>query len=66
MHEEDLYKQSYRDYVYFKKAGWFESDYFYPTRLGPVKKGVARLVDTVVTRRARNKRFTNEENGAGS
>ncbi len=33
---------------------------------GPVKKGVAKLVDTVVTCRAKNKRLTREENGAGS
>jgi multimeric flavodoxin WrbA len=62
----EILDESYRDYAYYKKAGWFESDYFYPTRLGPVKKGVARLVDAVVTRRAKNKKITQEENGAGS
>jgi multimeric flavodoxin WrbA len=27
-----------RDFTYYRDRGWFESDYFYPTRLGPLKK----------------------------
>jgi multimeric flavodoxin WrbA len=26
------------DYRYYAEKGWFESDYYYPTRLGPLKK----------------------------
>ena len=27
-----------RDYTYYCDQGWFESDYYYPARLGPIKK----------------------------
>ena len=33
------------DYVYYKKKGWFRSDYYYPTRLNPIKKAVGKLSD---------------------
>jgi len=28
----------YYDYYYYRDKGWFESDYYYETSLGPVKK----------------------------
>ena len=34
-----------RDYRYYAEKGWFESDYFYPTRLGPLKKAAGKLFD---------------------
>jgi multimeric flavodoxin WrbA len=37
--------KSYRDYTYYTDQGWFESDYYYPTRLGPLKKGTGKLFD---------------------
>jgi hypothetical protein len=30
--------EKYYDYRYFKEKGWFESDYYYETSLGPIKK----------------------------
>jgi len=30
--------EKYYDYCYFKEKGWFESDYYYETFLGPIKK----------------------------
>ena len=39
-----------RDYTYYKEMGWFESDFYYPARLGPVKKGAGKLFDTVSAR----------------
>jgi multimeric flavodoxin WrbA len=36
---------SYRDYTYYRNEGWFESDYFYPTRLGLLKKAAGNLFD---------------------
>jgi hypothetical protein len=33
------------DYTYYADRGWLESDYFYPTRLGPLKKGTGQLFD---------------------
>jgi len=34
-----------RQLGYYADKGWFDSDYFYPTRLGPLKKGAGRLFD---------------------
>ena len=34
-----------RDYTYYRDQGWFESDYFYPTHLGPFKKAAGALFD---------------------
>jgi multimeric flavodoxin WrbA len=38
---------SFRDYTYYKGKGWFESDFYYPTRLGSLKKGAGRFFDWV-------------------
>ena len=47
-----------RDHVYFRDRGWFESDYYYPTRLGPFKKAAGALFDWIAARifRPRNAR----------
>jgi multimeric flavodoxin WrbA len=34
-----------RDYTYYRDKGWFDSDYYYPTRLSPLKKAVGAIVD---------------------
>jgi len=34
-----------RDYRYYAEMGWLESDFFYPSRLGPMKKAVGKLFD---------------------
>jgi hypothetical protein len=34
-----------RDHVYFRDQGWFESDYCYPTHLGPFKKAAGAFFD---------------------
>ena len=36
-----------RDYRYYAEKGWLESDYFYPTRLGALKKAVGNLFDSM-------------------
>jgi multimeric flavodoxin WrbA len=36
-----------RDYAYYAEKGWFESDYFYPTRLGLLKKVAGKLFDAL-------------------
>ena len=38
-------EESSCDYVYYAERGWLESDYFYPTRLGPLKKGAGRVFE---------------------
>jgi NAD(P)H-dependent FMN reductase len=34
-----------RDYRYYAEKGWFQSDYFYPTQLGTLKKTAGKLFD---------------------
>ena len=38
------------DYRYYRERGWFESDYYYPTRLGLLKKGAGKLFDSMQAR----------------
>lgn len=38
---------SSRDYRYYAEKGWFESEYYYPTRLGMLKKLAGNLVDSM-------------------
>ena len=44
------------DYRYYRDKGWFESDYFYPLRLGPVKKLAGKFLDSFQTRRTKKRR----------
>jgi hypothetical protein len=39
--------ESSRDFIYYRDKGWFEADYFYPTRLGLLKKATGGLVDSI-------------------
>ncbi len=36
-----------RDYRYYAEKGWFASDYYYPTRLGVLKRGAGKLFDAI-------------------
>jgi multimeric flavodoxin WrbA len=38
------------DYTYYAQRGWFDSEYFYPTSLGFVKRSVGRLADAYFAR----------------
>ena len=44
-----------RDHAYYRDQGWFESDYYYPTRLGPLKKAAGATFDWMAARAARQK-----------
>ena len=37
--------EQYRDYEYYRERGWFEADYYYPTRLGTLKKISGAIFD---------------------
>jgi multimeric flavodoxin WrbA len=37
--------ESWRDYTYWRDKGWFESDYFYPVKLNPIKKLTGKVFD---------------------
>jgi multimeric flavodoxin WrbA len=42
------------DHRYYRDHGWFESDYYYPVRLGPLKRATGRLIDLGAARSARH------------
>ena len=44
-----------RDHVYYRDKGWFDSDFFYPTKLGPAKKAVGALIDWYAARDAKKR-----------
>jgi len=46
---------SCRDYGYYRDKGWFESDYYYPTRLGALRKVAGNLFDLIGSRMAKNR-----------
>jgi len=50
-----LLDESWRDYTYYKKSGWFESDYYYPAQLNPIKKLTGNLFDFIFNRIYRKK-----------
>ena len=41
------------DYRYYADRGWFESDYWYPARLGVLKQGVGRVFDSLTASRTK-------------
>jgi multimeric flavodoxin WrbA len=45
-----------RDYTHYQEKGWFESDYFYPIRLGALKKFSGSLFDSIQARRTRKRK----------
>ncbi len=44
-----------RDHTHYRDQGWFDSDYFYPTELGPLKKAVGAVIDRMATRKIRHR-----------
>ena len=50
-----MLNESNRDFAYYLKNGWFESDYYYPVKLNSVKKLAGRLFDMRVAYVAKNK-----------
>jgi NAD(P)H-dependent FMN reductase len=42
--------EDYRDYAYYRDHGWFESDYFYPTRLGTLRRVAGAAFDRMAAR----------------
>lgn len=37
--------ENWRDFTYYREKGWFESDYFYPVKLNPLKKLAGKIFD---------------------
>lgn len=43
------------DPTYYREHGWFESDYYYPTNLGPMKRAAGALFDRIAARSSRKR-----------
>jgi len=43
-------REGTRDFDYYTDRGWFDSDYYYETRLNPLKRAVGALADWAVAR----------------
>lgn len=50
-----MLNESNRDYLFYKKNGWFESEYYYPVQLGAIKRWLGKLIDLRVAYVARTK-----------
>ena len=50
-----MLNENNRDYEFYMKNGWFESDYYYPVKLNPVKRLAGKFLDRRVAYVARNK-----------
>jgi multimeric flavodoxin WrbA len=50
-----MLNENYRDYTFYKEHGWFESNYYYPVRLGLLKKIAGRLFDMLAKSMARKR-----------
>ncbi len=45
----------YRDHAYYREHGWFDSDYYYPTKLGPLKRAAGAVFDRIAARSSRTR-----------
>lgn len=45
--------EEYRDHAYYRDRGWFDSDYYYPARLGPLKRAAGAVFDRLAARSSR-------------
>jgi multimeric flavodoxin WrbA len=50
-----MLNESNRDYAFYLENGWFDSDYYYPVKLHPVKAWVGNLLDKRFAHVARTK-----------
>ena len=45
------------DPTYYRDHGWFESDYYYPTKLGPLKRAAGAAFDRIAARSSKARQF---------
>lgn len=49
-----MLNENFRDYTYYREKGWFESDYYYPVKLNPLKKLIGKIFDSMALRMIRS------------
>ncbi|MBN1646741.1 MAG: NAD(P)H-dependent oxidoreductase [Spirochaetales bacterium] len=42
--------ESYRDYTYYRDKGWFESEFYYPVKIGIFKRIFGNMIDRIMTK----------------
>lgn len=50
-----MLNEEWRDYTYMKEKGWFESGYYYPVKLNPLKSMTGRMFDMLAVQMAKNR-----------
>ncbi len=53
--------EEYRDHRYYRDHGWFESDYYYPAKLGPLKRAAGAAFDRLAARMSRPRAYAQPE-----
>jgi multimeric flavodoxin WrbA len=48
------------DHAYYRAHGWFHSDYYYPTRLGPLKRAAGAAFDWMAARSSKPRQWNAE------
>ena len=49
------------DPTYYRDHGWFDSDYFYPTKLGPLKRAAGAAFDRIAARSSKAREYHRAE-----
>jgi multimeric flavodoxin WrbA len=55
-----------RDHAYYRDHGWFDSDYYYPTKLGPLKRVAGAAFDRMAARSSKQREYRSPQAGATS
>ncbi|MBN2282211.1 MAG: NAD(P)H-dependent oxidoreductase [Candidatus Marinimicrobia bacterium] len=51
-----MLNENYRDYEYFKKNGWFDSDFYYPIKINILEKMFGDIFDKISVKAAKNRK----------
>jgi hypothetical protein len=49
------------DPTYYRDHGWFDSDYYYPTTLGPLKRAAGVAFDGIAARSSKAREYARAE-----
>jgi hypothetical protein len=47
----------FRDHAYYRDHGWFDADYYYPTKLGPLKRAAGAAFDRVAAHSSKTRAY---------
>ena len=51
-----MLNENYRDYEYFKKNGWFDSEFYYPVKINILEKMIGDIFDKISVKAAKNRK----------